>query len=58
MNHLKLVANQKALVRRYQAGVSANLVEDALVIFMMAPCTCGFRMVTDFRSERVWVAPG
>lgn len=57
MNHLKLVANQKALVRRYQAGVSAKWGEDALEVFMVAPYACGFGMVTDCRGERVSVAP-
>ena len=57
MNHLKLVANQKALVRRYQPGVSAKWFEDALEVIMLAPYACGFGMVTDCKGARVSVAP-
>ena len=36
MNHLKLVANQNALVQRYQAGVSEKLLDDAWEGFIVA----------------------
>jgi hypothetical protein len=36
MNHLKLVANQNALVQRYQAGVSEKLLDDACEGFIVA----------------------
>lgn len=36
INHLKLVANQNALVRRYQVGVSVNVFDDAWEVFIVA----------------------